>query len=41
MGNGKSRQRLKFQDFEYISKNTNFANSTVSLDVAKYLVLCM
>ena len=30
MGNTAARQRLKFKDFAYIAKNTNFASRGVS-----------
>ena len=32
MGNTAARQRLKFKDFAYIAKNTNFASRGVSRD---------
>ena len=40
MGNAAARQRLKFKDFAYIAKNTNFASRGVSYRPA-ILLICL
>ena len=39
MGNAAARQRLKFKDFAYIAKNTNFASRGVRVEHKRYVGL--